>query len=107
MTNKQYLKKDKCPYCTFKVKSAINADNDIPKPGDISFCMMCCNPSQFNSKMKMVKIDLNKIDNIIERNRLKSMQIKLEMFWDENPNLADQRLKYLKIMDKKHSENNK
>lgn len=102
---KNNLRKDKCPYCTYKVTTAQNLEDKtlIPKPGDITFCMMCCNPSQFNNKMKMEKIDLNKITNIIDRNHLKTNQIKLEMFWDENPNLAPQRLKYLNILDQKNA----
>lgn len=69
-------------------------ESAIPVPGDLSFCLMCCEASQFGKKMKMHKFDLNSIRDIVERNRLKTVQNKMRQFWEENSDLQAARNPY-------------
>ena len=73
MLNDDYVKKNVCPYCTYPCDSATSIDKKRYKPevGSLSFCLMCCEPSEFNEEMDLVKFDLNSIDDLIERNKLK------------------------------------
>lgn len=102
--NKNFVKRNRCPYCTYPCDSAFMQDDkyDKEKPtvGDISFCMMCCEPSQWDANMKLVKFDLNKIPDLIERNRIKVLGMRVQEFWDKNPDKTGRRNRYLKILDK-------
>lgn len=100
--NKEFVKRNRCPYCTYPCDSATNLDeNERPEPGCISFCLMCCEPAVWDGNMKLVKFDLNSIPNILERTRIKMLGIKVREFWDTHPDTDGRREKYLKIMDKR------
>ncbi len=97
-----YRKPNNCPYCGYFCDAAtmVGDKKAKPKKGDLSFCIMCSESSIFAKNMKMVKFDLNSIDDIVERNRLKACSYKIKEFWDLNPELAkEKRDKY--FYDKK------
>lgn len=99
--NPEFVKEgNTCPYCTYICESAsmINS-KERPKQGDLSFCLMCCQPLQWNENMDLVKFDLNSIDDIVERNRLKIMSLKMQEFWTFHPDKTGKREKYLKAYD--------
>ncbi len=96
------VKKSKCPYCTYICDGALPADNDCkPSPGDISFCLMCCNSNTWDDNMKLIKFDLNSISDLVERNRLKIIGVRMNEFWDKSPDKHNIREIYLKKMDQK------
>lgn len=101
MSNDYFVKKNICPYCTYPCDSAgsLGKEKDRPEAGSISYCLMCCEPSIFDPEMNLVKFDLNSIEDLIERNRLKVLQIRMEEFWQFNPDKDGRRKKYLKIKD--------
>lgn len=96
------LKRNRCPYCTYPCDAAtmIKGD-DQPHPGCISFCMMCCEPSMWDEKMKLVKFNLNSIPDLIERNRIKLLGMMVNEFWETHPDTDGRRAMYLKLMDKR------
>lgn len=104
--NKHFVKENICPYCTYPCESANGIGEhsvEKPHPGCISFCLMCCSAAQWDVNMKLVKFDLNSIQNILERNRVKLLGMKIEQFWDENPDIEpDRRNRYLRIMEKRN-----
>jgi hypothetical protein len=75
--------------------------NDKPEPGSISFCLMCCEPATWDESMKLVKFDLNSIPDIIERNRIKLLGMRVNEFWETHPDTDGRRAMYLKLMDKR------
>lgn len=91
-----YRKKNNCPYCGYFCDAAMMHEDEkaIPTPGDLSFCLMCTEASIFNKKMKLKKFDLNSVKDLVERNRLKGIQVNMRLFWDSQPD-AD------KIFDKR------
>ena len=103
-----YRKPNNCPYCGYFCDAATfsGEGKKAPKSGDLSFCLMCLGPSEFDKNMKMIKFDLNSIDDIVERNRLKGMQIKMEEFWEINPDKSGRREKFLKERDRREVLNN-
>ena len=98
----KYRKPNNCPYCGYFCDAAMMQEDEkqVPEAGDLSFCLMCCEPSIFGDDMKLQKFDLNSISDIVERNRLKGMQVKMEMFWDANPDTTGRRDQFLKARDK-------
>ena len=106
--NSLFVKHNKCPYCTYNCDSAfmnpIDPDykeSNKPVPGNVSFCLMCGEPSRWDHDMKLIKFDLNTIPDILERNRIKLLGMHIHTFWEQNPCKDGRREKYLKIMDKK------
>jgi hypothetical protein len=102
--NKYFVKRNICPYCTYPCDSAAMIDidgDDKPEPGSINFCLMCCEPSTWDENMKLVKFDLNYIEDIIERNRIKLLGIRINEFWETNPDKSGRRAMYLKRMDQR------
>ena len=100
--NKDFIKRNRCPYCTYLCDSAtMLKGNDKPSPGAISFCLMCCEPGTWDKNMKIVKFDLNSITDIIERNKIKLVGMKMNEFWDTHPDTDGRRAMYLKLMDKR------
>lgn len=99
--NNGFRRKNNCPYCGYfcDAHQMIEDERIAPQVGDLTFCLMCCEPSQFDNDMKMEKFDLNSIDDISERNRLKGIKINMENFWKEHPHISFKREKY--IRDKK------
>lgn len=98
--NKYFVKKNECPYCTYPCDSADSINHDHrPQPGHLSYCMMCGNVSQWDENMNFVKFDIDSITDIVERNRLKSLRIDIERFWEENPDKDGRRTMYLNKMD--------
>lgn len=101
--NKNFVKRNLCPYCTYPCDSAsMIKGQGRPHPGCISFCLMYCQPAAWNAEMKLIKFDLDSIPDLLERNRIKVLGIKIEQFWEENPDKDGRRAKYLKIMDEKN-----
>jgi len=101
-----FLKENTCPYCDYECTSATLIGNETvaPKPGDLSFCLMCCGAFLFDEKMNFVKFDLNSIPNIMERIRLRDLQIKMEQFWESKSRSENLRREtYLRNRDKKES----
>lgn len=96
-----YRKPNNCPYCGYFCDAAMMTGNDkaVPKTGDLSFCMMCCEPSVFDESMKMQKFDLNSVNNLVERNRLKGIKIKMELFWETHPEDSPRQEQFLKVRD--------
>lgn len=94
MTN-NYRKPNNCPYCGYFCDAAemLEDKNAIPYPGDLSFCFMCSEAMQFDENMNLIKFDLNSIDDIVERNRLKMLQVKMRRFWDECPSIPEKEKK--------------
>jgi hypothetical protein len=76
-----------------------DGEKDAPSPGDLCFCLMCCEPSQFDENMNMIKFYLNSIKDIVERIRIKQIKMKMELFWDQHPNKDGRREKFLKERD--------
>ncbi len=105
--NKHFVKKNICPYCTYPCDSAFMHEDDKQKPDpfDLSFCLMCCEPSQWDQNMKLIKFDLDSVKDIVERNRLKMIKIKVEDFWNTHPDTDGRREKYLTIMDMENMRN--
>ena len=104
--NKEFVKKNNCPYCTYESDSAtMIGGNRKPSPGDLTFCLMCSQPSQFDDTMTLVKFDLDSVTDINERIRLKSIQAKCDDFWESHPEASKdkeflkKREHFLKIMD--------
>lgn len=66
------MDKTKCPYCNYTTDSHrsmdIHEDSPhsklpvLPKSGDLSFCLNCCNPQIFDDDLKLQKIDLKTLD---------------------------------------------
>lgn len=102
--NKEFVKRNRCPYCTYLCGSYtfIGKTKEKPKVGDISFCLMCCEPCTWDSKMKLVKFDLDSIPDLLERNRIKLLGLKVNTFWEENPDKDGRREMYLKLMDRRN-----
>ena len=108
--NSFFVKKNKCPYCLYPCDSAFLDPNDphkkggdVPEPGDVSFCLMCCSSMTWDKNMKLQKFDLNSIEDMVERVRIKMVGHRVHEFWDKNPDKSGRREKYLKIMDKRNS----
>src|ERR1700744_300392 len=102
--NKKCIIKNRCPYCSYDTSAATSIKgNSKPNKGNISFCMMCCQPSIFDENMILIKFDLNSITNLVDRNHIKSIQFRMNEFWEQdkvtNKNLAKNREKYLKNME--------
>ena len=98
--NKDFVKHNICPYCTYVCGSASALDCvGTPHPGDISFCLMCCNSMTWDANMKLVKFDLNSIPDLLDRNRIKGLGLKMHEFWETTPDTDGRRAKYLKKMD--------
>jgi hypothetical protein len=104
--NKEFVKKNNCPYCTYFSDSAgMLGGDDRPQPGDLTFCIMCSQPSQYDETMTLIKFDLNSIRDIKERVRLKAIQQGFDDFYEHHPEaskdkeLLERREHYLKIMD--------
>lgn len=100
--NKEYIKPNICPYCTYPCDSAGGIgefEGYKPSSGDLSFCLMCSMPSIFDDEMTLVKFDLNSIKDLVERNRLKAIQFRCNEFWDHHPDKDGRRKKYLEIME--------
>lgn len=98
-----FRKKNVCPYCGYNTNRAqmIEDDNAVPEPEDLSFCLMCCEYSQFDTDFNLIEFDLNSITDSVERNRLKINKIKMESFWEKNPDKTGRRDKYLKELDRR------
>lgn len=88
-----FRKKNNCPYCGYFCDAAMMHEDEkaVPEPGDLSFCLMCTEASQFDKKMILKKFNLNSIKDLVERNRLKGIQVKMGLFWDANPDLEKAR----------------
>lgn len=98
--NPEFVKNNICTYCTYHCESATMINSkEGPEPGDLSFCFMCCQPSQWDEQMNMIKFDLNTIDDIIERNKVKLISLKMQEFWELHPDNTGRREKYLKVYD--------
>ena len=84
-----FRKENKCPYCGYFCDAAqmLEDPSAIPTPGDLTFCIMCTEASQFDKDLNMIKFDINSIEDLIERNRIKGIQVKMGLFWDEHPEL--------------------
>jgi hypothetical protein len=104
--NRNFVKENICPYCTYPCESAggiDGAERSKPHPGCISFCLMCCRAATWDANMKLVKFDLNSIPNLLERNRIKRLGFHIEEFWEKNPELeSERRNRYLKIMEERN-----
>lgn len=102
--NKDFVKRNRCPYCTYPCDSATTIDKYENKPevGDVSFCLMCCEPSTWDSNMKLIKFDLDSIPDLLERNRIKLLGMKVNTFWEDNPPDDGRRNMYLKLMDRRN-----
>lgn len=98
-----FLKENKCPYCDYRCTAAelMEDENQAPCVGDLTFCLMCCGASQFDENMNMIIFDINSIDDLIERNRIKGEQLKMELFWETHPDNLKIRGKYLNARDQK------
>jgi hypothetical protein len=59
--------------------------NAHPEPGNLSFCLMCTEASVWDNKMKLIKFDLNSIEDLVERVRIKRLKTEMELFWEQNP----------------------
>lgn len=96
-----FRRENNCPYCGYfcDAHQMLKDEMAVPKVGDLTFCMMCCEPSQFNNDMKMEKFDLNSIEDIEERNRLKKIKNNMERFWKDHAHISNRREEY--IRDKK------
>jgi hypothetical protein len=81
-----YRKDNYCPYCGYFCDAAtmIEDPRQTPKPGDLSFCIMCCSPGQFDDNLVLQKFDLDSITDRNEKNRLLAMQAKMVFFWTSN-----------------------
>lgn len=64
-----------------------------PVPGNLSLCLMCCELSQFDPDMKLVKFDINMIPDIVVRVDIKAQQNNMRLFWEEHPELAKEKRK--------------
>lgn len=82
-----YRKPNKCPYCNHFCDAALCTDDDMekPSPGDISFCIICFEPAEFDKDMKLIKFDLDSIQDAYERNRLKDMRSSMKHFIKNHP----------------------
>lgn len=103
--NKNFVKDNTCPYCTYPCPLVANIKSGRrPIPGNLAFCLMCLNASIFDKEMHLIKFDLNSITDLIERNRLKVLQLKMRSFWDNDfhdSHVIKRREKYLAILDSK------
>jgi hypothetical protein len=94
------VKKNKCPYCTYPCdRASMVRGKEKPRPGSLSFCLMCCELSEWDKNMKLQKFDINSIPDLIERNKIKSLGMHMIDFWEQKPDTTGRREKYLKIMD--------
>lgn len=50
-----YRRKNNCPYCNYNCDAASMLEDDkaVPKLGDISFCLMCVETSEFGENMTL------------------------------------------------------
>jgi hypothetical protein len=87
MKDNRFRKENYCPYCGYlcDASTLLFKKNGKPKPGDLSFCIMCTEPSEFDKKLNLIKFDLNSIEDAIERNRLKGIQVQMLLYWEANP----------------------
>jgi len=83
MTENNYRKSNYCPYCGYFCDAATMAGDPkgIPTPGSLSFCLMCCNPCEFDKDLILQKFDINTINNFEERNRLFDIGAKMHLWW--------------------------
>lgn len=98
-----YRKPNNCPYCDYFCDAATMTEDKMktPSPGDLSFCIMCIEACEFDKDMKLIKFDINSIKDIVERNRIKGIQVKMRLFYEDHPKLCVKREKYLKIIEDK------
>lgn len=87
-----FLKKNTCPYCGYNVSATMCKDDEkaVPQPRDLTFCMMCTELCKFDEKMKLIKFDINSIQNLVDRSSIKLEQLKIRQFWEENPDARQQ-----------------
>ena len=51
------LAADRCPWCGALADAATNLTGEAgPEPGDITLCLGCTSPLQFNDRMQLAKI---------------------------------------------------
>ena len=95
MPDNGYRKPNNCPYCGYYCDAALMHEDDktTPNSGDLSFCLMCCKPSQFDDDMNLIKFDIDSIDDVEERDRLHGIEKRMNMFWESNPELKEKRVK--------------
>lgn len=100
-TENGYRKDNNCPYCGYFCDAATMPNDNKQKPtvGDLSFCLMCCEPSQFDKNMKLIKFDINSIHELEEIKRLTNVKKKMELFWVFYPDKSGRREVYLKSKD--------
>lgn len=89
MSDNGFRKENYCPYCNYKNDAATmpGDPNAIPTAGDLTFCLKCSECSQFDENMKLIKFDIDSIENKKEVDRLKKMQNHIRDFWKAHPEL--------------------
>lgn len=89
MDDNGYRKDNNCPYCDYFCDAAtitgLKDKTAVPKEGDLSFCLMCCNPMRFGENMILEKFDINSLDKAEERNKLGEIRVMMELFWVTQP----------------------
>lgn len=87
-----YRKPNKCPYCNHFCDAALCTEDDLekPSPGDISFCVICFEASEFDKDMTLIKFNLDNIEDAYERNRLQNMQFSMRHFIKNHPQFKSQ-----------------
>lgn len=81
--------KHKCPYCGYECDAATSLDepNAMPEVGSIAFCLKCVRCFEFGPDMNTLKFDLDTIENLDERIRLKVLQLNMLDFFRKNPEI--------------------
>lgn len=80
-----FVKKDECPLCFYKIDSAIVATHDRrPTVGDLSVCLNCAGLLRFDKDMNLVQLTDDEYENLpfcvkeeITRARSAIRQVKL------------------------------
>ena len=102
MEDNEYRKDNYCPYCNYFCDCAtitgVSDPKAVPKPGDLSFCMMCCRPMKFGENMRLEKFDIDSLESRSQRNRLTEIRIMMELYWIQEASMEDKqkREEYLK-----------
>lgn len=101
MSDVKLVKYALCPYCQYEItcSETIGKEKHLPKPGDLSFCLMCCEAMEFDKNLNFKKFDLNSVSDPEERNYYKSTQDKMKKAWEEMPQMQPHRARRQKFLD--------
>lgn len=89
----KFRKPNLCPYCGYFTTAAFFPEDEsiAPTAGDLSLCLMCCECSEFDENMNLIKFNIDTLKPKKERIEVKLRQKNMRKFWKLNPHLKPKR----------------